>query len=198
MKRYLVSPLIIVGLIAVSLLSPALASEWTIDMAHSGIYFDINHIFSATRGNFGEFSGSIRFDPNDLAAGSIQMTVQTQSINTQNTKRDNHLRGDAFFAVSQYPLMTFNSSAFEHKGGDTYMVKGSMTIKDVTRQIEVPFVFHGIKDNPLQKGKQVAGFDARFTIDRLAYHVGDGKYVKMGVIGQDVTVFITLEVLRDK
>lgn len=60
------------------------------------------------------------------------------------------------------------------------------------------FNYHGQKENPLKPGEVVTGFDANLSIDRLAYHVGDGKFYKMGVVGKDVDILVTLELLRDK
>ena len=71
-------------------------------------------------------------------------------------------------------------------------------MKDVTKDVTIPFTYYGFRENPLNKKQLVAGFEARFTIDRLDYHVGSGKYYKMGVVGKAVNVTITLEVLRDK
>lgn len=174
------------------------ADQWAFDMSHSGIYFEVKHIFSTVRGNFTDFSGTFNFDPDKLDSSRIEMTVNTQSVNTQITKRDNHLRSNDFFAVNDYPAMTFKSRSITHLSGNNYRVTGDLTVKDVTKTVDVPFVFYGVIDNPLQKGKQVAGFEARFTIDRLAYHVGDGKFVKMGVVGKDVDVTISLEMLKNK
>ena len=176
----------------------AQSAEWSFDMAHSGIYFDVPHIYSTVRGRFNDFAGTFSFDPQDLSGSNIEVTVQTQSIDTQITKRDNHLRSEEFFAVSQYPTMTFKSKSISHDGGNNYRVVGDLTVKDVTKEIAVPFIFHGIVESPFQKGKQIAGFDARFTIDRLEYHIGDGKFVKMGVVGKDVDVIISIEMISDK
>jgi len=71
-----------------------------------------------------------------------------------------------------------------------------LTIKDVTRDLPLEFVYHGQKDNPVKPGQTVTGLDARLTLDRLEYNVGDGKFYKMGVVGKDVDIMITLEMLR--
>ena len=199
MKRHIFATLVLLSLIA-ALSSPqaVYAAEWSFDMAHSGIYFDVPHIYSTIRGRFSDFSGTFSFDPKNPAGGRIEVVVQTQSVDTQITKRDNHLRSDEFFGVSQYPVMSFKSKKIAHESGNNYRLVGDLTVKDVTKEIEVPFVFHGVKDSPFQKGKQIAGFDARFTIDRLAYHVGNGKFAKMGVVGKDVDVVISVEMIGDK
>lgn len=199
MKRHIVLSAVLLSLFAVFNGPHTVHSaEWSFDEAHSGIYFDVRHIYSTTRGHFSDFSGTFVFDPKNLAESRIEVIVKTQSIDTQITKRDNHLRSDDFFAVSRYPAMTFKSKKVTHEGKDKYRLTGDLTVKDVTKEIEVPFIFHGVMDSPFQEGKQIAGFDARFTIDRLAYNVGNGRFAKMGVVGKNVDVIISLEMISDK
>jgi len=73
-----------------------------------------------------------------------------------------------------------------------------MTIKDVTKKMLLEFIYWGQKENPFNNNEMVAGFDSLFKIDGLNYHVGDGKFYKMGVVGKDVDILITLEMIRDK
>ncbi len=71
-----------------------------------------------------------------------------------------------------------------------------MKIKNVSKTLELPFTFFGSKPNPFNPKQEVAGFEARMTIDRIAYHVGNGNFLKMGVVGKDVDVLISLEATR--
>ncbi len=87
------------------------AASWDIDKAHSGIYFRINHIFSQVQGDFGDFSGSFTFDPQDLAASRISFEIKVDSIDTNIAKRDKHLLSPDFFNARKYPQMKFTSSA---------------------------------------------------------------------------------------
>ena len=174
------------------------APQWKIDPAHSGIYFSVNHILSKTHGFFEDFEGKTHFDPDNLGASSFDFTVEVKSINTHNRKRDGHLRSDDFFSVKKYPVMTFKSTRITHKQGNQYVLEGQMTVRDVTKAVTIPFTFFGIKDNPFNPKQAVAGFEARFTIDRLAYGVGNGKFLKMGVVGKDVDVVISTEMIRQK
>ena len=176
----------------------ATAPKWDLDPAHSGIYFSINHIYSTTRGYFEDFTGMVMFSPDDLSGSRFDFEVKVKSINTGNSKRDGHLNSGDFFDSKKYPAMTFKSSAVEHVKDDQYLVKGKMTVKDVSKTVSVPFTFMGAKTHPFDNKSEVAGFEARMTIDRLAYHVGGGKFYDMGVVGQNVDVLITLEVTRKK
>jgi polyisoprenoid-binding protein YceI len=93
--------------------------------------------------------------------------------------------------------MTFQSIGVKQKEGNQYTLEGNLTIKGQTRKVALPFTYFGIRENPLKKGQMVAGFETRFSIDRLEYQVGPGKYVEMGVIGRNVDILITLEVLKN-
>lgn len=190
--RYLILSLLLLGQTHV------MAQEWKIDPIHSGILFEIKHIYSTVRGHFSAFSGDVFFNPDNLGKSKFDFAVKVDSINTNNGKRDTHLRSDDFFAANKYPVMTFKSSRVSHAGGNKYVLEGKMTIKDVTKDMVLEFIYWGQKENPFKKNEMVAGFDTRFNINRLDFHVGDGKFYKMGVVGKDVDVLISLEVVRKK
>ncbi|MFP4159596.1 MAG: YceI family protein [Desulfobacterales bacterium] len=192
-----ITALIFCVVLCVTGLSHAQAEEWKIDENHSSIYFDVDHTFVTVRGLFDDYSGNVVFDPEDEDASSIDFTVKVDSIDTNITKRDNHLRSDDFFAAGKYPEMSFSSKEIRHEGDDQYTVKGDLTIKSVTREVEVPFRFLGMKDNPMDDGQKVAGFEAEFTINRLDYNVGTGKFAEMGVVGEEVNILVALEIIKD-
>ena len=108
------------------------------------------------------------------------------------------MRSDEFFAAKKFPAMRFESTAVKKKQGNQYTLDGNLTIKGKTNQVAVPLIYFGTRENPLKKGQMVAGFEARFSIDRLEYQIGTGKYVEMGVIGRQVDILIALEVLKNK
>jgi polyisoprenoid-binding protein YceI len=176
----------------------AAAPAWELDPAHAGIYFSVDHIYSTTRGYFEKFTAAIHFSPDDLAGSRFEFDVQVKSIHTGNSKRDGHLMSADFFDAKKYPAMTFKSTAVRHVKDNQYEVDGQMTVKDVSQSVSVPFTLLGVKPHPFDAKSEVAGFEARMTIDRLAYHVGGGKFYDMGVVGKDVEVLITLEATRKK
>jgi polyisoprenoid-binding protein YceI len=171
--------------------------KWEIDKAHSNIYFDVRHTYVTVRGKFKDFSGVLKFNPDNLAVSSVSFQVNTKSINTGVPNRDNHLRSEEFFAVNKYPAMTFQSIGVKQKEGNQYTLEGNLTIKGKTHKVAMPFTYFGTRENPLKKGQMVAGFETRFSIDRLEYNVGPGKFFEMGVIGRNVDILITLEVLKN-
>jgi polyisoprenoid-binding protein YceI len=198
MKKTIKHAILVFSVLLILPVAHAAAPEWKLDFDHTGIYFSINHIFSVTRGHFDKYEGTVVFSPDDLAKSRVEFEVEVDSINTNNSKRDKHLNSADFFDSKKFPTMTFKSRAVKHVKDNQYTVDGTLTIKDVSKEISVPVTFFGIKDFPFEKNTEVAGFEARMTIDRLAYNVGSGKYVDMGVVGQEVEVLISMEVLRKK
>jgi polyisoprenoid-binding protein YceI len=176
----------------------AMAKEWKLDPVHSNFFFDIQHIYSTVRGQFGEFTGDIYFTPANPEKSRFNFEIKVSSIDTKEGKRDIHLRSPDFFDAGKYPVITFKSGKVVLADDNRYTVDGTLTIKDVFRDISLEFNYHGQKENPLKPGQMVAGFDSRMTINRLEYHIGDGKFAKMGVVNEDVAILVTLEILRDK
>ncbi|MBT8373075.1 MAG: YceI family protein [Deltaproteobacteria bacterium] len=197
MKKIFQYMFIISLLLGVSSMAYAEAPKWKIDPAHAGIYFSIDHIFSKVKGHFNDFDAEVYFDPNNLEQSRAVFTVKVSSIDTNNTKRDGHLQSDDFFSAKKYPNMRFESTAVTHSGDNRYVVDGTMTIKDVSRKVKLPFTFLGTKPNPFNPKQEVAGFELSMTIDRFDYNVGNGKFLDLGVVGKYVDVVISLELTRN-
>ncbi len=190
---------ILLVLLSLFLLSQAqvLASEWKLDTVHTNFYFEVSHTYAVVRGQFMGFKGDVFFDPNNLEKSRFNFVIDVNSINTNVSKRDNHLRSPDFFDAGKYPEMTFKSNRVSRAGGNDYLVEGKLTIKDVSRDLVLVFTHLGQRENPLKKGELVTGLDADLKIDRLSYNVGDGKFYKKGVVGKDIDILITLELLKD-
>ena len=173
------------------------APIWNLDKAHSGIYFSVDHIFSKVNGHFNEFSTDISFDPADLEGSKFDFEIQVSSIDTNIGKRDKHLQSGDFFDAAAYPVMTFKSSNISDKGNGMYDVAGTLTIKEKGYDLTLPLKLEGVKEHPAKKGTDVAGFNGGVSIDRLDHGVGSGKFYDMGVVGKDVDIFVTLELLSN-
>ena len=198
MKRIAPFSIVIALLMAIGPNIYAAPPSWNIDPVHSGFYFGVQHIYSTVNGFFQKYDGTIQFHPDNLKESRVALEAEVKSINTNHGKRDGHLLSDEFFDAKKYPVMTFESTSIDHVGGNAYTVEGMLTIKDVSKKVKVPATFFGIRDNPFNPKEEVAGFEARITIDRLAYNVGNGKFYKMGVVGKDVDILISLEAIRKK
>lgn len=199
MKKYRIVALIaIIFTLGTSSAATAAARQWEIDKPHANFYFSVDHIYSKVRGHFDEFSGQVHFDPANLAESSFVFNIQVDSINTAVAKRDKHLQSADFFDADSYPLMSFRSASITDTGGGVYQVNGTFTVKGIDYDLSFPLTLAGIKDHPAAEGKAVAGFNGNLTIDRLQYGVGTGKFYDLGIVGKDVDIFISLEVLADK
>ncbi len=172
--------------------------EWSIDTAHSNINFTITHFFTPVDGSFEEYSSEIIFDPNDLANSSIDVTIPVSSINTENERRDNHLKSDDFFNAEEWPNIHFTSNEIEQTGDNQFVAHGELTIRDVTREFELPFELLGVMDHPMQEGQKVAGISANAQLNRTDYGVGVGDWAATAVVGDEVDIQLNLELTAPK
>jgi polyisoprenoid-binding protein YceI len=197
MKKTLLWGLSALLLLALAAPAPA-AQPWQPDAPHTTVAFSIKHIFVHVIGTFDDVKGDIVFDPNRPGQASVDIEIAVESVNTRNDRRDNHLRSPDFFDAAKYPKITFVSDDIRRVEGDRFMAHGTLTIKDVSKEIELPFTFKGMAPSPMKKNVEVAGFESRYTLDRLEYNVGDGRYYDMGVCGREVDLMLFVEALRDK
>lgn len=172
------------------------APSWDFDPPHCSIIFFVKHIFAKVPGRFDGFSGTVRFDPQNLDGSQIDVSVDMTTVNTNVAKRDEDLKSPNFLETDKYPAMWFVSQRIASKGGNEYVAEGDLTIKDVTKRIQLPFTFLGSKPSPLAPGKQVAGFESRFSVNMLDFHVSDGHYQRMGMLGDTVEIIMNMELLR--
>lgn len=172
--------------------------SWELDKAHSNIYFSVDHIFSKVRGHFNDFKVDVKFDPESLAGSAFNFEIEVQSIDTYIAKRDKHLLSSDFFDERNYPLITFQSDTVSLDSDGKYNVGGKLTIKGVAHSVTLPLTFVGMKEHPAARGKVVAGFNGTLALDRLEYKIGSGKFYDKGVVGKDVEVFVSLELLSKK
>lgn len=181
-------------IIALSLPAMALAATWTIDPEHSHVGFKVRHLMvSNVKGHFEKFSGTVEIDNKDITRSKVSVTIDTNSINTNVQKRDDHLRSADFFDVAKYPAMTFVSKKVEKVGKDTLKVTGDLTLHGVTRQVVLDV------EGPSQEtrdpwGNIRSGATATTKINRKDFGLNWNKALETGgvVVGDDV--FITLEV----
>ncbi|WP_035238974.1 YceI family protein [Desulfobacter vibrioformis] len=190
--------LLIAVLILLFSSTAALAQTWEADKDHTEIRFEINHILTTVSGYFRDYDADISFDPKHPEDAKFNFTVKVKSIDTHIEKRDAHLGTGEFFDSDTYPEMTFVSKKISKIAKGRYALEGVLTIKDVSKNIKTQFQYFGPKPHPFAKEKMVSGFTTEFSLNRLDYHVGNGKYVKMGIVGENVHITITIEALADK
>lgn len=144
--------------------SPASAADYQVDRGHSTI------LFSATRmgvvnvyGRFNDFSGSLTVDEANPAASSLELEIQAASIDSNNERRDNHLRSPDFFNATQFPTITFKSTRVETIADDRYRVTGDLTLHGVTKAVTAEAVKIGTGE---RRGAALIGFETVFRINR--------------------------------
>ncbi|HLR84380.1 MAG TPA: YceI family protein [Nocardioidaceae bacterium] len=143
------------------------AGTWKIDPTHSEIGFSVRHLMSKVRGKFEEFEGEIVTDESGL--GSIaSATIQLSSVNTGTEDRDNHLRSSDFFSVEETPVMTFRSTGVRDKG-DCYVALGDLTIRGVTKPVELEVDVLGEGGDPW--GGTRMGLEATTEISRKEFGI---------------------------
>jgi polyisoprenoid-binding protein YceI len=191
---------ITVIILALSVSTAAInAAQWEIDKAHSSISFSVRHlVISNVKGNFGDYSGSIQFDVDKLESGMVDMTVQVTSIDTDEAKRDDHLRSADFFDVKNFPVMKFKSKAVHDITGENFKLTGDLTIRDITREVTFDCDFRGVVNDPW--GNTKAGFSATAKINRQDFDVKWNQTLDAGgvVVGDEVTIAIELELATVK
>ncbi len=165
------------------------ADVYDIDASHSTIGFAVKHlVVGTTSGFFGDYAGTITYDPKDLSSFKAEATIQSKSINTSNEKRDEHLSGTDFFDVVKFPTLTFVSKSFD---GTTLI--GDLTIKGVTKEVSIPLSVAGPVKGMM--GDDVIGLSGQLTINRQDYGVNWNKTLDAGglAVGNEVMITINLE-----
>jgi polyisoprenoid-binding protein YceI len=182
-----------------ALASPALAADtYQFDKSHTTVGFQVRHIFTMLGGKFQDFAGTIKVDRAKPENSTVEFTVQVASINTNDPKRDEHLKSPDFFDVAKYPTITFKSTSVKPAGDNVYQVTGDLTMHGVTKSITIPVTFLGEGKDPW--GNEKAGFETSTTLDRKDYGVNWNKTLDQGgvLIGDEVKVQVSVEANKVK
>lgn len=168
-------------------------TTWAVDPMHSSFNFNVKHMgISFVQGRFDKFEGNVVTSAADLNNAKFNFTIDAASINTAVEPRDNHLKSADFFNVAKFPSLTFVSTASKKLKGNQYAVTGNLTIKGVTKPVEVTVTYGGtIKD---QQGEEKIGIQTSFKINRLDYGI---NYDPTGAgIAKDVEITVFAELAK--
>jgi polyisoprenoid-binding protein YceI len=176
--------------VALALSSLALAADnYTIDPAHTSANFSVKHLgLSMVHGRFATVNGTILFDEKAVEKSSVAVVIKTDSINTDNAMRDKDLNSPRYFDTAAYPEIKFTSTGIRKVGGDQYVAVGNLTIRDVTKQVEIPFTLAQGKG---PKGDPRLGVEGSLTINRLDYKVG--STIPAMAVGTDIKIDLEVE-----
>ncbi len=172
------------------------AGTYVIDASHSEVGFTVRHLMSKVRGQFREFEGTITVSDNPLES-SVEAAIELSSVDTRNNDRDNHLRSADFFSVEETPKMSFKSTGVRQQGDDLVAV-GHLTIREVTKPVEINLAYLGAGTDPW--GGSRLGFEGTTTISRKEWGVSfniplDGDKV---MIGDKINVVLAVEAVREE
>src|SRR5256885_2034253 len=157
------------------------AGTYRIDPVHSFAYFSAwHHIVGVVRGRFDKVTGTITASP-DPAACAVDVTIATYSISTQNTVRDDDLRGPAFFDVTQFPTMTYSGRGIRRLSGGAWIMEGSLTIRGITKVLPMSFVFKGVFPNMPPDKPVRAAFHGTATTRRADFGMTRDNLVELVV-----------------
>jgi polyisoprenoid-binding protein YceI len=177
--------------------APLLAADtYAIDKGHSSVEFRIRHFASKVSGRFGDFEGTIQADPTKPDASSVNFTIKTASIDTNNGNRDNDLRSPNFFDAAKFPEIRFQSSKMTSTGKDQYAVSGTLTMHGVSKEVTLPVTYLGSAKDP--RGNERASFELNTKLNRKDWGIDWNKTLDSGglMLSEDVDVTIDLETVR--
>jgi polyisoprenoid-binding protein YceI len=174
-------------------------TTWKADVAHSKVQFSISHmVISEVTGRFKDFDATLIQTNDDLSDSKLNATIKVNSINTDNEKRDEHLKSADFFDAEKYPEMTFVSKSFTKSGKATYKISGDLTMHGITKPVVLDTKFNGQVKDPW--GNMIAGFKATTIVNRKDFGIVWNKALETGgvLVGEDVSVTIIVEMQKEK
>ena len=170
-----------------------------VDPTHTGIKFSVTHLMvSELEGNFKTYSGKVESPSTDFNNGTVEFTIDVNSINTESDDRDKHLMGDEFFNSAKYPKITFKSTSFKKIDGNKYELIGDLTIRNITKKVNFDVKNNGLMKDPW--GNNKAGFKANTKINRKDYDLKWSMLTEAGgmVVSDEVDITVNIELTQAK
>jgi polyisoprenoid-binding protein YceI len=176
--------LLLLILLFFALSGSPLTGNWNADTANAKITFTVDGPFGTVNGSFTGLKSTFQFDPNDLSSSYIKATIDPATVSTGDWLRNYHLRDEEqFLNTSKYPLLGFTSTKIE-KTSTGFKASGNLSLKGITKLIEIPFTFSSSGDNGFFKGQ--------FAIDRMEYNIGK----EGGTVGNTINISIAVPVTK--
>ncbi len=175
------------------------AADYEVDADHTKVGFKVKHLgISSVPGSFQTVAGKFSFDPKNIAASSAEATITAKTIDTGNTKRDDHLRSADFLNVEKNPQIKFVSREVKDISGNNFKVVGDLTINGITKPVELDVEYGGSATDPW--GNERAAFSATGTIKRKDFGITWNKVLETGglVVGEDVKISLEVEGIQKK
>jgi len=174
--------------------TPARETKWVVDMVHSQVDFGVRHLVGRVRGTFTKWYAVLATKEGDWKLGTVNVSIETASLNTGNAYRDDDLRSDRFFAVGRYPTMTFKGTGFA-VADSTLDLNGILTIKGKSKPVTLAGRYRGIVKDA--DGHERIGFEATGTVDRRDFDISWNESLGgTELIGNKVDITIGIEAVR--
>ena len=182
---------VLIGLISLSLAAAVQAETFTVDAGHAEVGFSIKHMMvSNTKGTFKTFQGTLDYDIATQTLKSAEGVIETASIDTNNEKRDDHLKNKDFFNVVKFPKMTFKSTSVKKTGNNTFEVTGTLNVLGIDRVVVVPVTITGPIDDPY--GMKRIGIECNTILNRRDLGI---THSPAAMIGNEVKIAIAAEAI---
>lgn len=178
-------------LLGSGLSAQAAGTNYDVDKSHSAILFRVKHLgIGYTYGHFRDFSGAFTLDEATPASSSVEFTVKLDSVDTNDEKRDQHLKSPDFFGVNQFPTMTFKSTSVKKGEDGKYAVTGDLSLHGVTKSVTITMAKTGEGDDPY--GNHRVGFEGIFQVKRSEF----GMDKMLQAAGDDIRIIVAVEGIR--
>lgn len=182
------------GVADISTGPPAKEMKWVVDMVHSQVDFGVRHLVGRVRGTFTKWYAVLTTKEGEGKLGTVNVSVETASLNTGNAYRDDDLRSDRFFAVARYPKMTFRGIGFAATDS-TVDVSGILTIKGHSKPVMLSGQYRGIAKD--REGHERIAFEATGAVDRRDFGISWNESIAGAeLIGNNVEITIGIEAVR--
>ncbi|MDB5109309.1 MAG: hypothetical protein JWR67_423 [Mucilaginibacter sp.] len=170
------------------------ATKWVIDPMHTEVHFKVKHlVISTVTGSFKMFDGHLETENDDFEDAKVEFSIDASSVDTNQDQRDGHLKSPEFFDVEKYPKISFKSTSFKKTGGNEYVLKGDLTIKDVTKPVTLN-VEHGGSATDFY-GNVKTGFEITGKINRRDFGLTWEGITEAGsiVAGDEIKLIINAQ-----
>jgi len=175
----------------------ATATKWAIDPMHSEVQFKIKHlVISTVSGFFKSFEGSVETEGDDFENASISFSLDVDSLDTNQSQRDEHVKSPEFFDAASHPQITFKSTSFTKKSDEEYDLVGDLTIKDITKSVQLEVEYGGSAGDFY--GNTKAGFEITGKINRKDFGLTWSGVTDAGsiVLGDDIKLLINIQLTK--
>lgn len=188
---------IILYFLLFAVLTVSAQTNWSFDKAHSKIGFTVSHmVITDVDGKFNEYEGTVVTEGEDFEGAQVNFTIEANSINTDNERRDNHLRSDDFFAADEYPQITFTGKSMKKISENKYELVGDLTIRGTTKEIKLDVTHNGTVQDP--RGNTKAGFKLAGSLDRFEYGLKWNTAIETGGLVVGKTVYLNIDIQLKK